>query len=138
MSLSVLVVEDNAMNQELARDLLEASGHRVRVVASGEAFRAHLREGGATDIILMDVLLPDSDGVTLLRELRGSTFLPGVPVVAVTAQALSGDIERFLASGFEAVITKPIDTRTFVGAVERCAASRTGERSSHGDNPDRR
>jgi len=138
MSLSVLLVEDNLMNQELARDLLEASGHRVRIVENADGFRRCLREGGTTDIILMDVLLPVTDGVTLVRELRSSTFLPGVPVIAVTAQALTGDSERFLSCGFDAVITKPIDTRTFVGAVKRYAGSRRGEQSEQGANLDRR
>ncbi|HXF24973.1 MAG TPA: response regulator [Gemmatimonadaceae bacterium] len=138
MSLSVLLVEDNVLNQELARDLLEASGHRVHIVENADGFRRYLREGGETDIILMDVLLPGTDGVTLVRELRSSRFLPGVPVIAVTAQALTGDSERFLSSGFDAVITKPIDTRTFVSAVEQYAVSRTSKQSEHGANPDRR
>lgn len=117
----VLLVEDNRLNQELVRDLLEAEGHSVDVAADGPGFRDRLARGQPPDIILMDVLLPGTDGVTLLRELRGSSPLASVPVVAVTAQALSGDRERFLAAGFDAVLEKPVDTRTFVAEVMRHA-----------------
>lgn len=114
----VLLVEDNALNQELARDLLEAAGHDVDVVDDGEAFRARLADGARPDLVLMDVLLPGVDGATLVRELRdaGATL----PVVAVTAHVQMGESERLLAAGFNAVITKPIDTRTFVARLERC------------------
>lgn len=122
MPLRVLLVEDNALNQELARDLLEAAGHRVEVIDDGESFRARHDLGAVADVVLMDVLLPGVDGVTLVRELRrrGETL----PVVAVTAQMLNGEAERFLSAGFDAVIGKPIDTRSFVERVEACAKMR--------------
>jgi CheY-like chemotaxis protein len=122
MALRVLLVEDNALNQELARDLLEEAGHRVEVIDDGESFRLRMAEGVAPDVVLMDVLLPGVDGVTLVRELRGGGAT--LPVVAVTAQVLAGEAERFLLAGFDAVIGKPIDTRTFVSEVERCARKR--------------
>jgi CheY-like chemotaxis protein len=118
----ILLVEDNRLNQELARDLLEAAGHVVDIAGDGVAMRAYLH-GFTPDVVLLDVLLPGSDGVTLLGELRRSP-LAALPVVAVTAQALPGDVERFLAAGFDAVVTKPIDTRSFVVEVERHAARR--------------
>ena len=119
-ALRILLVEDNRLNQELVRDLLEAAGHSVHVAGDGAAMHAHLGAAGAPDIILLDVLLPGADGVQLLGELRRSTFA-ALPVVAVTAQALPGDLERFTAAGFDAVVTKPIDTRSFVAAVEEHA-----------------
>ncbi|MCU1277708.1 MAG: Response regulator receiver domain protein [bacterium] len=118
--LRILLVEDNRLNQELVRDLLEAAGHIVHVAGDGTAMHAHLDAAGAPDIILLDVLLPGADGVELLGQLRRSPHAT-LPVVAVTAQALPGDLERFTAAGFDAVMTKPIDTRSFVGAVERHA-----------------
>src|SRR6476469_7146039 len=100
--LRILIVEDNRLNQELARALLESEGHFVTVVDDGARLRDTL--GHATpDMILMDVQLPDTDGITLLREIRGSPALRTIPVLAVTAHALRGDIERFLAEGFDAV-----------------------------------
>ena len=122
-TLRILLVEDNRLNQELVRDLLEAAGHSVHVAGDGAAMHAHLDGGGAPDIILLDVLLPGADGVQMLGELRRSTFA-ALPVVAVTAQALPGDLERFTAAGFDAVVTKPIDTRNFVAAVEKQAGRR--------------
>lgn len=120
MSLSILVVEDNPMNANLARIVLELDGHRVLEAASGAALRALLAAGAAPDIVLMDILLPDSDGVTLLGEVR--LHLPTVPVVAVTAHALTGDDARLRSAGFDGVLTKPIDTRTFAASVAAAAA----------------
>jgi len=127
MKLSVLVVEDNALNQELARDLLELAGHEVTVAANGEALRALVADDCEPTIVLMDVLLPGTDGVTLMRELRRLPRFAELPIVAVTAQALTGDRRRFLDAGFDGVLTKPLDTRTFVAEVEELAqhASRT-------------
>lgn len=137
-ALRVLLVEDNPLNQELARDLLESGGHRVEVVEDADGFRARLAGGDAPDIVLMDILLPGADGVTLLGELRAAAGLERVPVVAVTAQVLPGDVDRFAASGFDAVITKPIDTRTFVAAVEQHAGAGRREKGCNGPDPDRR
>ena len=121
MKLTVLLVEDNALNQELTRDLLEMAGHSVTVADDGDMLRAFVSRDIAPDIILMDVLLPGADGVSLLRELRAISRFRGIPVVAVTAQALAGDQQRFLDAGFDGVLTKPIDTRTFVADVEKYA-----------------
>lgn len=118
MNLRVLLVEDNALNQELTRDLLEHAGHEVTVASDGAALRAWLRTDMVADVILLDVLLPDADGMALVRELRAEPRLRTVPVVAVTAQALAGDRERLLDAGFAGVLTKPIDTRSFVASIE--------------------
>jgi CheY-like chemotaxis protein len=118
MTLDIILVEDNAMNFELARDLLEARGHRVRLAENGARFRDYLRGDAPPDLILMDILLPDTDGVTLLGELRSSSFR-GVPVIALTAQASPQDLARFRSAGFDAIITKPIDTRAFESDILR-------------------
>ena len=120
MSLRILVVEDNAMNANLARIVLEMDGHTVLEAASGGALRAMLAAGATPDVVLMDILLPDTDGVTLLVDVRAR--LPAVPVVALTAHALTGDEARLRAAGFDAVMTKPIDTRTFAATVAAAAA----------------
>lgn len=121
MKLRVLLVEDNPLNQELVRDLLEVAGHEVTVAANGEALRALVASDVTPNVILMDILLPGKDGVTLLHELRTRSAFSVVPIVAVTAQALAGDRQHFLQAGFNGVLTKPIDTRTFVAEVERYA-----------------
>jgi CheY-like chemotaxis protein len=137
MALRVLVVEDNPLNQELVRDLLEAAGHRVEVAGDGAQLR-RLAAAGAPDIVLMDILLGSESGVTLLADLRSRPAFERVPVLAVTAQALAGDREHFLAAGFDAVVTKPIDTRTFVADVEQHAARRAGVAEGNGNHTHRR
>jgi CheY-like chemotaxis protein len=120
--LHVLLVEDNRLNQELIGDLLALAGHRVDIVEDGEQLRRRIATGEAPDVILLDVLLPGgSDGVMLLGELRRLQRMRLTPVLAVTAQALAPDLARFAAAGFDAIITKPIDTRTFVAEVEKYA-----------------
>jgi CheY-like chemotaxis protein len=122
MSLHVVMVEDNELNAELARDLLELAGHRVTLAMDAAAFRA-LLGGVEADVFLVDLLLPDGDGRELLRDVRARRELDRVPAVALTAQALSGDAERLLAEGFDAVLNKPIDTRSFASAVSHLAAA---------------
>jgi CheY-like chemotaxis protein len=113
----VLLVEDDRLNAELARDLLEIDGHTVAHAADAAGLRA-LVAAEAPDVVLMDLLLPDGNGVELMGELRRRPAFAAVPIVAVTAQALTGDSERLLAAGFDGVLHKPIDTRTFASAVE--------------------
>src|SRR3954453_11613972 len=79
----ILLVEDNRLNQELERDLLEAAGHVVDIAGDGVAMHASLADV-TPDIVLLDVLLPGRDGVTLLGELRRSRHAR-LPIIAVTA-----------------------------------------------------
>ncbi len=121
-SLKVLLVEDNAMNSELVQDLLEAAGHGVKVATNAASCREAFESDALYDVVLMDIMLPDGNGVTLLSELRAAGHVDGKSIIALTAHALSGDAERFMAAGFDAVLMKPINTRTFVAEVERIVA----------------
>lgn len=123
--MKVLLVEDDRLNAELARDLLEVHGHEVAHAPDAAALRDVMGEP-APDVVLMDLLLPDGNGTDLLGELRRIQRFDAVPVVAVTAQALTGDAERLLQAGFDGVLHKPIDTRSFVVAIE--AFVETGRR----------
>lgn len=108
----VLVVEDNEANQLLAASLLEREGYLVDVVSS--SVEAATRIGQAPpDLILMDVQLPGEDGLSFTRRLRAERATAAIPIVALTALAMSGDRERTLAAGCDGYIPKPIDTRTF-------------------------
>jgi CheY-like chemotaxis protein len=126
MRLHVLMVEDNLLNGELARDLLELDGHMVDLAATAEATRRRIAIGPVPDLVLMDIQLPDGDGVSLLAELREVPRLAETTMVALTAHALQGDQARLLDAGFDAVITKPIDTRTFVPSIVALTTARRG------------
>jgi CheY-like chemotaxis protein len=115
---TILIVEDNPMNMELARDVLEASGHRVRGAASAvEALQA-LQES-LPDLILMDIQLPGLDGLELTRTLKRDPRTKEIIVVAMTAHAMKGDRERILEAGCSGYIAKPVDTRALSREVAR-------------------
>ncbi|MFL5403962.1 MAG: response regulator [Gemmatimonadales bacterium] len=118
----ILIVEDNALNLELASDLLTAAGYTVRQARTGEeGVRAALAE--TPSLILMDLRLPGMDGFSALRRLRDDPRTAHVRTVALTAQAMRGDQEAVLAAGFDDYISKPIDTRTFSQTVARVLGS---------------
>ncbi len=112
----ILVVEDNEQNLELVEFLLEDAGMRVRVAQDADAARVQL-QAEVPDLILMDMQLPGTDGLTLVGEIRGRTQTSDVPIIALTAHAMRGDRERFLAGGCDAYIPKPINAVTFVDEI---------------------
>ena len=117
MKARILIVEDHALNRRLLRVLLESRGHMVLEAATCEEARAGFRDA-APDLVLMDIQIPGCDGEILLREIRGDPALAGLKVIAVTASAMRGDRERFLAMGFDDYLSKPIDTRKFGPDIE--------------------
>lgn len=130
--LSIWVVEDHWMNQQLFRDVLEVRGHRVTVLATAGEAQALAREGCAPDLALIDLMLPDVDGVRLLRDLQSRPEWCDIPCVAVTAQAMGGDGAHLLAQGFADYLPKPVDTRRLPLLVEELARA-----ASRGESPDR-
>ena len=114
---SVLIVEDNRQNLELAEFLLEEAGLRVRAATDARQARAEL-ERELPDLVLMDMQLPGTDGLELVAELRRDSRFRALPIVALTAHALRGDRERFLAGGCDGYIPKPIEVSTFAQQVE--------------------
>ncbi|HEV8598070.1 MAG TPA: response regulator [Gemmatimonadales bacterium] len=115
---TVLLVDDNQLNLELASDVLEAAGYTVRQVGSAEdALQAVQAE--RPDLILMDIGLPGMDGHAAVRMLKADASTRSIPVIALTAYAMSGDEQLARDSGFDAYITKPIQTRTLAGTVAR-------------------
>jgi len=109
-ALQVLLAEDNAINQQLTRRVLEKAGHIVTVVGNGGKALDAL-DGGAFDVILMDVQMPWMDGLEATAAIRQQEEGTGrhVPIVAMTAHALKGDREICLAAGMDAYLSKPID-----------------------------
>jgi CheY-like chemotaxis protein len=121
MTYTVLVVEDNPLNMELARDLLEDRGYEVLEAVDWRecmvALTSHM-----PDLVLMDVQLPDKDGLQITRDLRGDPRYADLVIVAMTAHAMPEDESRVLEAGCDGYLTKPIDTRTLPTDVERYLA----------------
>ncbi len=114
----ILVVEDNERNLKLLRDVLEYAGYEVRAAQTAEDGIA-LAVSKPPDLVLMDLQLPGIDGMEALRRLREDPRTAGIPVVAVTAQAMRQDRERALAAGFDGYVEKPISVRAFLDQVSR-------------------
>ncbi len=114
--MTILIVEDNPANQLLVSAVLEREGYRLELAGSAVEARQVLARG-LPNLILMDIQLPGMDGLTFTRELKADPASSGVPVVALTALAMSGDRERALAAGCTGYISKPINTRTFADEV---------------------
>jgi len=121
----VLVVEDNEKNMKLFRDVLQATGYRTLEADSGE-HALELAAQHAPDLVLMDAQLPGIDGFEALRRLRADERTAGACVVALTAQAMAGDRERFLEAGFDGYISKPVDVPEFIVTVKRYCGANAG------------
>jgi two-component system cell cycle response regulator DivK len=118
----ILIVEDSPDNMKLFRTVLRLKGHEVTGLSGGDGLLQAI-EQGHPDLVLMDIQLPGKDGFALLQEIRSSA-LARLPVIALTAHAMTGDRERALEAGFDDYITKPIDIRAFPDQVERALNAR--------------
>jgi CheY-like chemotaxis protein len=117
--LHILLVDDNRVNQQVALVMLKKWGHRIDLAGNGlEALEAVQRQD--YDLVLMDIQMPEMDGVTATRQIRQlDSRCASVPIVAITANAVPGDRERFLAAGMNDYLAKPIDRDTFRRIVHR-------------------
>jgi signal transduction histidine kinase/ligand-binding sensor domain-containing protein/CheY-like chemotaxis protein len=121
--LSVLLVEDNRVNQMLAKRLLERWGHTVVLAENGvEAVAAHARQ--TFDVILMDVQMPEMNGFEATAAIRAaeSRSSGGTPIIAMTAHAMKGDRERCLAGGMDDYVAKPINPTVLFDVIDRVTA----------------
>jgi two-component system cell cycle response regulator DivK len=114
----ILIVEDNENNMMLVRDVLQFKGYETLEATTGaEGVRLAIER--KPDLVLMDIQLPDIDGLTALAQIRADAAVRHVPVLAVSASVMPDDQQRIAASGFDAFITKPINVKSFVATVER-------------------
>jgi CheY-like chemotaxis protein len=126
--LRVLLVEDNSVSRRMAQRLLEKQGHAVTTANDGRQGVA-LYEEGAYDVILMDVQMPELDGLTATRMIRGIEARRGgrTPVLMLTANAMKGDREICLEAGADGYLTKPIEiaqlTAAIAGLIEQMPAN---------------
>ena len=113
----ILIVEDNAKNMKLARDVLQYRGFRT-LEAVTAADGVALAVEHSPDLVLMDIQLPDADGVSALQQLRSDPSTRTIPVVAFTASVMEADRERLSAAGFDGYLAKPIDVKAFPDQVQ--------------------
>lgn len=119
----VLLVEDNHMNKVLVKEILALNGYDIIEAKSGiEAVRLMAAE--RPDLVLMDIHLPEMDGITATRIIKADERNRTVPVLALTASAMKGDEENILSKGFDGYVAKPIDVKMLVSMIKRALEGR--------------
>lgn len=121
----IMVVEDNPMNKILMKEVLTVNGYDVTEAGSGsEAIKRVAVE--MPDLVLMDLNLPEMDGITAAKLLKINNACKDVPVIAITASAMKGEEEKILAEGFDGYISKPIEIKKFIKDVAAYITKRSG------------
>ena len=121
----ILIIEDNEKNRKLVRDVLQVKGYQTLETETAEdGLRLALEKSPA--LILMDIQLPGMDGITALKHLKADPKTKAIPVIAVTASAMTHNRETMLAEGFDGYQTKPISIKDFLQEVRRVLDARGG------------
>ena len=115
---SILIVEDNEKNMKLVRDILQHQGHATLEAVTGTD-GVRIAKEAKPDLVLMDIQLPDIDGIAALRQIRAEPQLDAMPVLAVSASVMPDEQQKIVTSGFDAFITKPINLKQFRDTVQR-------------------
>jgi two-component system, cell cycle response regulator DivK len=118
MTATILYVEDNPMNMRLVRKMLKMGGYDMLEAATGQ-IGLDVAAQQKPDIILLDINLSDIDGTQVTAELKRNPELRHIPVIAVTANAMSGDKERFLEAGCDDYVSKPLDRLALIETIGR-------------------
>ncbi len=119
----ILIIEDNEKNRKLARDVLQVKGYQtIESETAEEGLKLAVEKSPA--LILMDILLPGMDGITALKQLKADPRTKSIPIIAITASAMTNNRTSMLAEGFDGYQTKPISLKDFLGEVERVLAAR--------------
>ncbi len=122
----ILVAEDNAVNRELLRELLELRGYTVLEACDGQEALETI-EQTHPELLLLDIGMPVLDGFAVVRKIRENPRLARLPVVAVTAYAMRGDREKILNSGFDGYLSKPVDPSSLAKELDRLLAKRDAQ-----------
>ncbi len=117
--LNVLLAEDMAANQLLVKHALKKRGHTIEIAKDGRE-AVEQATAGNFDVILMDLQMPEMDGFEATAAIRSDPRMSRVPIVALTAHAMSGDRERCLAAGMSDYLAKPLDLQQLIEVVEAC------------------
>ena len=116
MAKTILIVEDDPKSLTLLRDLLQVSGYSTIEATDGKQ-GIESAKTGTPDLILMDIQLPEIDGLEATRILKADVTTSNIPVIALTAYAMKGDKERALEAGCDGYLTKPIDIKELLKMV---------------------
>jgi CheY-like chemotaxis protein len=119
----VLIAEDNAVNRELLRELLEARGYAVAEACDGQE-ALHMIAQTQPDIVLLDIGMPVLDGFAVMHKIRENPGFATLPVLAFTAYAMQGDREKILNSGFDGYLSKPLNAGSLAEELERLLGKR--------------
>jgi CheY-like chemotaxis protein len=114
----ILIIEDNEKNRKLVRDVLQVKGYRtIESESAEEGIKLALEQSPA--LILMDIQLPGIDGITAMKQLKVDAKTKNIPIIAITASAMTHNRTTMLAEGFDGYQTKPISLKDFLGEIER-------------------
>jgi CheY-like chemotaxis protein len=114
----ILIIEDNEKNRKLVRDVLQVKGYNtIETETAEEGLKLAQQQSPA--LILMDIQLPGMDGITALKQLRADPKTKSIPVIAITASAMTHNRETLLAEGFDGYQTKPISVKSFLEELRR-------------------
>jgi CheY-like chemotaxis protein len=117
----ILIIEDNEKNRKLCRDVLQVKGYRtIESETAEDGLKLALEQSPA--LILMDIQLPGMDGITAMKQLKADPLTKRIPIVAITASAMTNNRPSMLAEGFDGYQTKPITLKDFLAEVERVLA----------------
>ena len=121
----ILIIEDNDKNRKLVRDLLQVKGHQtIESETAEEGLKLALEKSPA--LVLMDIQLPGMDGIAALKQLRSNPQTKSIPVIAITASAMTYNRQTMLAEGFDGYQNKPISVKDFLEEVRRVLDSDQG------------
>ena len=114
----ILIIEDNEKNRRLARDVLQVKGYKtIESETAEDGLKLAVEQ--SPQLILMDIQLPGMDGITAMKQLKAEPKTKSIPVIAITASAMTHNRTTMLAEGFDGYQTKPISLKDFLGEVER-------------------
>lgn len=120
---NILVAEDNPVNRELLRELLETHGYHVVEACDGQD-ALQMIAASPPDLLLLDLGMPVLDGFGVIRKIRDNPHWVALPVLAVTAYAMNGDRDKIINSGFDGYLSKPINSALLLQEVKRLLKKR--------------
>ncbi len=130
--MKVLLAEDNEINQQIAVELLESVGVAVETAGNGRDAVNRVKSGAAYDAVLMDLQMPELDGLSATREIRADARFAGLPIIAMTAHAMVEERDRCFAAGMNDHVTKPIEPEVLYQALARWYRRRAGSEAAAG------